>query len=601
MDTSEIESFDIELNDLKELALSEDEDADEDDGFSLNTSLIESFDEELESLEALISPDEEAPFEETLTEDGDLSLDPDSIDLGSIDTDSVDLSGTEPDNLDDLISEKDASQDGEPSDSLESFDFDLENLDGLEMSDDGAPKADSSGADSDFGLDADQIAALDLEAVDTDAQDLAGDDFMLNLNEVNSLDLEMSDIGSSAENTDLESDESVDDINFVLDSDQIESLDLELGSTDMPDASEEGTKNEKSEQKPVKADKRRADVLNLDLERPDLDEPLNIEDGVDLPILDELLAPAEVFDDTLVENALDLETDATSAGESESKGNDFDFLDKLGDAPPEDSLPILELDDFDNSVDEKEKEVESATAPVEDDTEEAFVLEKGEPEEQKEPEPVTKSIDKGGKAADVKAPMPPGRFQDMPKRRTSRPLLILLAIILLLGLLYGLNAKGIVKVPGLNNVNIPFLDNVLKNDSGKTVDAVGKAQIKTADIKGKFILNKKSGRLFVITGQALNQYDKPRGTIQVRGNVYAAGGKQVASQAALCGNLLPDAELTTKPVTELQSQLSNKAGIGGSGIPTVGPGKTVPFMIVFSGLPTDIEEFSIEVVGSTAS
>ncbi len=138
--------------------------------------------------------------------------------------------------------------------------------------------------------------------------------------------------------------------------------------------------------------------------------------------------------------------------------------------------------------------------------------------------------------------------------------MVLLVIVLLIALLFGLKSLG-VKIPYVNNLNIPFLS---QGNQQAVVDP-GNARMKTVDIKGKFINNEKSGQLLVITGEVLNQYKDTRGAIQVMGHIYANNGKVTATKRVYCGNLLSDADLTAKPFEEINRQLTNKQGNSGAG------------------------------------
>ena len=49
----------------------------------------------------------------------------------------------------------------------------------------------------------------------------------------------------------------------------------------------------------------------------------------------------------------------------------------------------------------------------------------------------------------------------------------------------------------------------------------------------------------------------------------------------------------------INKRLNNRFGDKKSNM-NVAPGKTLPFMVVFSNLPDNLEEFTVEVVGSSA-
>jgi len=531
----------------------------QDEDFSLDTRQIESFDLELENLDELTSTADETQPKETPEQDEDFNLDTRQI---------------------------------------ESFDLELENLDELELAGDEARPKEVSEQNKDFILDTHQIESLDLDLENLDELELAGDEarpkeiseqdehFILDTNQIESLDLDL-------ENPDDSSLSDADqDKDIILDTDQIKSLNLELKSTDKSETSESIAHDNKSKESSMLADditldtdrEKKAEVLNLNLERPDLDDTFDLEDGIDLPVLDELLAPAEVTDEALLDSSFDLQDDFKS-------DLDEKLMEDLEKTSPDDSQPVLELEPIDKKPDVTEKDVETkeaqaaiqAEATVAPDTERKILKET----KKVTTEPIDTAI-----AAEKTAG--PGRFETLPRQRTGKWLMVPLVIVLLLALLFGMNAMG-VKIPFLSNLNIPFL-----SGSGQMTNDPGSARIKTVDIEGKFITNKKSGRLFVITGEVLNQYDNTRGFIQIKGNIYAGGGKLVETKSVHCGNFLSDTDLAAKPFADIQRYLTDKLGAGGAGTLKVGPRKTLPFMIVFAGLPPDMEEFSVEVIGSAA-
>ena len=608
LDTIQIEDFESDLDDLEEIKPEKRDTADvseiEKDS-SIDTKEIESFDMEPENLDELTSTADETQPKEASEQDEDFSLDTRQIE-------SFDL---ELENLDELTSTADETQPKEASEQdedfsldtrqIESFDLELENLDELELTADETRPKEVSEQDEPSILDTNQIESLNLELENLDELELTADEtrpkevseqdehFILDTNQIKSLDLDL-------ENPDDSSLSDADqDKDIILDTDQIKSLTLELKSTDKLETPESIAHDKKSKESSMLSNditldsdrEKKAEVLNLNLERPDLDGTFDLEDGIDLPILDELLAPAEVTDETLIDSSFDLQDDFKSDLKDDYKFDlDEKLMEDLEEAAPDDSQPILELEAIDKKADITEKDIENkevqaatrAEATVTPDTEREILK-----ETKVTTEPPDHAI-AAGKTAGW------GRFETLPRQRTGKWLMVPLIIVLLLALLFGINAMG-VKIPFLSNLNIPFL-----SGSGQMANDPGSARIKTVDIDGKFITNKKSGRLFVITGEVLNQYDNTRGFIQIKGNIYAGGGKLVETKSVHCGNFLSDTDLAAKPFADIQRYLTDKLGAGGAGTLKVGPRKTLPFMIVFAGLPADIEEFSVEVIGSAA-
>jgi hypothetical protein len=168
-----------------------------------------------------------------------------------------------------------------------------------------------------------------------------------------------------------------------------------------------------------------------------------------------------------------------------------------------------------------------------------------------------------------------------------------LIILLVLALLGGGGYYGydyVVK----NNIHIPYLSDYI-NPEAK--DPSGVTKLSTADINGKFIENEVAGRLFAVTGKVRNGYGVPRKLIRLRGKLYVKGNPQPNKiENTFAGLVIADQELSSKTLADIKTQLSSTAGQDAA--ITVGPGKTVPFMVVFSDLPEDLDQYDIELISS---
>lgn len=120
------------------------------------------------------------------------------------------------------------------------------------------------------------------------------------------------------------------------------------------------------------------------------------------------------------------------------------------------------------------------------------------------------------------------------------------------------------------------------------------------NISSQFLNNKEMGEIFVIKGEAVNNYGKPRASIQVKATLFGAKGAVVMHKVAYCGNLLSGDQLTTLPAAKIEAAMNNQFGDSLSNL-AVQPGKGIPFVIVLSSVPKEIAEFGVEVVGSTVS
>jgi hypothetical protein len=193
------------------------------------------------------------------------------------------------------------------------------------------------------------------------------------------------------------------------------------------------------------------------------------------------------------------------------------------------------------------------------------------------------------------------------KVRSKKPVLVTLLLFLLaLGVIVIPSTLGL-KIPYISDIKIPYLSDLdLKipylSDwlNPEEQDVAGNLKIVPLGntINGKFINNSQAGQLFVIQGKIKNDYDHPRSFIKVTGKLYQKGA-QVAKQATVyCGNLLSQEDLAALDMTSINRQLRNKTGNERSNF-KVETGKIVPFMIVFDKLPSNLDEYTVEVEGSS--
>ncbi len=627
----EVESEELDLSDLdgeldemfkSELSASKPEhpdiDVELDGDIDLDTIQIQDLDLELENIEEIPPQPSEAATGENISEVQQLS------DLG-IQLEELEIPEAAPEASE---AEGSTEEDILSTEQIDDIDFDFEPE---------QPDSKDEVLDDNFVLDTKQIKNLDLELdqLDPEIPDPSTEEISLDTQQIEGLDLDFDDL----------EDESLDEA-FGLDTKQVDMLDLDLDpgpkatapaepaepplnakdqspNTDEPldieieDIEEVAPAPKEAFDKDVSitldTDKgKQAEVLNVNLERPDLEDGYSEDDEIDLPILDQLLAPAEVTDESLMEadnNTLAVENMGLSdQGMADPGMDDLSLEDleidsqspKAGDLPSKENLSdvnksqpaiesgSLDFEDIDMAMEKTltdeaetgaEKPAESAAAgpPPLDSTSPA---EESKTTARLKLDPV--------KDSEAKTLGPVVEDAAFPKKKSRKSLIALLLIALLLGGLYLFNMMGI---------KIPYLSNMMGAGTQQVANDPGNAQLKTVGIDSKFVTSNNSGRLFVITGKVLNQYKQPRGSILIKGNIFAKGGKLIKARSVYCGNSLSDQDLGTKALADIQKNLSNKAGAGSLKVP---PGKTAPFMIVFANLPSDIEEFSVEVIRSVA-
>ena len=117
---------------------------------------------------------------------------------------------------------------------------------------------------------------------------------------------------------------------------------------------------------------------------------------------------------------------------------------------------------------------------------------------------------------------------------------------------------------------------------------------------GVFLNNKEAGEIFAINGEAVNNFGKPRASIQVKATLFGPKGEVLLQKQAYCGNVLSREQLSVLPAAKLEAAMNNQFGDSLSNL-AVQPGKGIPFVIVLTNIPKETAEFGVEVVGSTVA
>ena len=192
------------------------------------------------------------------------------------------------------------------------------------------------------------------------------------------------------------------------------------------------------------------------------------------------------------------------------------------------------------------------------------------------------------------------------KRRTRKPLLVAVLLLLLCLIGYIVTQNLGIKIPYVSDINIPYLSDLkipylsglLKSEDQ---DIAGNIKITPMGktITGKFIENTQAGDIFVIMGQVRNEYDHPRSFIKITGKLYRKGKALAKTATVYGGNMLSDSDLERLDLVAISKRLQNRFGDNRSNL-KVKTGRTIPFLIVFSQLPTNLDEYTVEVAGSSS-
>lgn len=135
-------------------------------------------------------------------------------------------------------------------------------------------------------------------------------------------------------------------------------------------------------------------------------------------------------------------------------------------------------------------------------------------------------------------------------------------------------------------------------DKGKGVAENGRITVRS--VEASFVKNPLIGDLLVVTGEAVNEYTKPRAAIQIKGMVYGANGQVVATKNAYCGNPLTKEQLATLPADKIEAAMANQFGDSLANM-EVAVGKAIPFVIVISKPPAEGKDYGVEPAGSTVA
>jgi len=542
---------------------------------------------------------------------GDLGDDPEELDPDSnLETSAPEFKkGTEEElDLSDLEDDLDLDSEAKPEGSSAGdpdLDLDFDLKEGLEGEDDLEEKLDLSDEDGleletetepEEKKDAAEELDLDLD-FDDSLEDQEASDEELDLSELEEhLEMDSAENGREEPPTVPEEDEELETIDFEesleldteikadeasgKDSDTMD-LRLESKSDDPAAAEEENGENFRLGAEPQTDE---TEELHLELESeegPSADEKQSdISEPEDLGLNSDGSEDKEGPEPENAAPGIDLKTEGRSDGSGDQKSSEeenFDLSDiekmieeeeETGGAPAAASAGARTRVDS-GSARESSEAAELIAEPGVDQEEGGFEI----PEEKDEAE-----------SGD------PGR-----RRRIGTPVWILLILVFFgaagYGGFYAADRMGI-RIPFIDVIGkkIPFIGNLIK----PAVEDAGNLKISTIDIAGKFISNSRSGRLFVISGSAKNGYQEPRAMIKIAGSLYSQGKKLVKTEEIFSGNYLSDAELADMDLESIRSRLKNRAGDNKSNL-NVPPGREVPFMLVFSDLPENLEEYTIEV------
>jgi len=115
-----------------------------------------------------------------------------------------------------------------------------------------------------------------------------------------------------------------------------------------------------------------------------------------------------------------------------------------------------------------------------------------------------------------------------------------------------------------------------------------------------YVVNSSAGEMFVVRGEAVNNFKKPRASVQVKVSILGPGGAVLVSKSAFCGNSLSNEQLVSLPLAKIEETMNNQFG---DSLVNMGvkPGSAIPFVIVLSSVPKEATDYSVQIAGSTVA
>lgn len=188
--------------------------------------------------------------------------------------------------------------------------------------------------------------------------------------------------------------------------------------------------------------------------------------------------------------------------------------------------------------------------------------------------------------------LPPSSLTSRKKSGALFPLFVIVGAILLIIAIAGSGVYFFSGPKAFSKIGLGFLVG-LSGDKGAE-----EGRIVLKGVTASYAVNGTAGELFVVRGEAVNNFDKPRASIQIKVSLLGTGGVNLVTKSAYCGNSLSDEQLATLPLEKIEEIQNNQFG---DSLANLGlkPGGTIPFVVVVSPLPKDSTDFSVVVGGST--
>ncbi|HKK98689.1 MAG TPA: DUF3426 domain-containing protein [Desulfotignum sp.] len=336
------------------------------------------------------------------------------------------------------------------------------------------------------------------------------------------------------------------------------------------------------------------------------DEDLDVTDDLDLGLAMETdgeektedldLEQADASREDLAPEALDFDLEKEFSAYDEVLDQDTEPREET---PPPDEIPdtsleekALEADDFqpedgialenydETDLDDQDREIPDSDAQRQEEP----------PPRRPARAPLIQPLD-----ADDEMTETAKRTRKKARSALSAPVLVLLLLFLLTAGGYVAATSLGYKIPFLSEIKIPFIQQYLPQKTQEPVPAPDPIPDQKS-VTGRFVTNDAAGEIFIISGKIENPAQIPYTNIQVKGTLFQKDKIPAMTQTAFCGNIVSEEVLKSGNVADITARL--KAPKGNEDTPEkLHPGDTMPFMLVFSDLPKNLQNFTVEVLG----
>lgn len=282
--------------------------------------------------------------------------------------------------------------------------------------------------------------------------------------------------------------------------------------------------------------------------------------------------------------------------EDESDTEDLEAVDDpadLDEALASESSGTADLDDdfFDTEQDDPPKGSDEAPGPEKETEPQKEILTAPKASEPGDDTPIAGSgFDS---RADEDTPLP---ATPPPARKGSPIVKLFLVFILLLLLFIGAYVGAVLTgttIPYLSDLKIPYITDLITPPKPEKPAPIRISPDKKS-ISGRFETNDAEGTLFVITGNVINHSQVVCKNIRVKGALITKDNKTAKVKTVVSGDTITDQELAVMTMADIDARLTKPASLQKS---ILGPGRSKPFMIVFSKLPDNLENFTVTVEG----